>query len=104
MIRRPPRSTLFPYTTLFRSRSVPGENYVPFIQTDVAVNPGNSGGPLFNMAGEGIGINSQIFSRPRGFIGGSFALPIDVARNVQGQLIKTRPRVPGPLRVAIPGR
>src|SRR5437870_1786785 len=73
------------------SRSVPGENnYVPFIQTDVAVNPGNSGGPLFNMAGEVIGINSQIFSRTGGFMGVSFASPIDLARNVGDRLVKTR--------------
>src|ERR1700745_3269013 len=71
------------------ARSVPGENYVPFIQTDVPVNPGNSGGPLFNMAGEVIGINSQIFSRTGGFMGVSFAIPIDVARDVGEQLIKT---------------
>ncbi|HEY6355182.1 MAG TPA: trypsin-like peptidase domain-containing protein, partial [Burkholderiaceae bacterium] len=71
------------------SRSLQGENYVPFIQTDVAVNPGNSGGPLFNMAGEVIGINSQIFSRTGGFMGLSFAIPIDVAKNVEEQLIRT---------------
>src|SRR5256884_3556225 len=85
------------------SRSVPGENYVPFIQTDVAVNPGNSGGPLFNMAGEGIGINSQIFSRTRGFLGASFAIPIDVGRNVAEPLIKTGPVGRRRLGVAIPG-
>lgn len=83
------------------SRSVPGENYVPFIQTDVAVNPGNSGGPLFNMAGEVIGINSQIFSRTGGFMGVSFAIPIDVARNVEEQLIKTGRVVRGRIGVAI---
>src|SRR5216117_237252 len=71
------------------SRSVPGENnYVPFIQTDVAVNPGNSGGPLFNMAGEVIGINSQIFSRTGGYMGLSFAVPIDVAMKVKNDLQK----------------
>ncbi len=64
------------------SRSLPSDNYVPFIQTDVAVNPGNSGGPLFNLAGEVICINSQIFSRTGGYMGVSFAIPIDVARNV----------------------
>jgi serine protease Do len=84
------------------SRSVPGENnYVPFIQTDVAVNPGNSGGPLFNMAGEVIGINSQIFSRTGGFMGVSFAIPIDVARNVGEQLIKTGRVVRGRIGVVI---
>jgi serine protease Do len=84
------------------SRSVPGENnYVPFIQTDVAVNPGNSGGPLFNMAGEVIGINSQIFSRTGGFMGVSFAIPIDVARNVEEQLIKTGRVVRGRIGVVI---
>jgi serine protease Do len=83
------------------ARSVPGENYVPFIQTDVPVNPGNSGGPLFNMAGEVIGINSQIFSRTGGFMGVSFAIPIDVARNVEEQLIKTGHVVRGRIGVTI---
>ncbi|MBL8489396.1 MAG: DegQ family serine endoprotease [Rhodocyclaceae bacterium] len=69
-----------------KGRSLPQENYVPFIQTDVAINPGNSGGPLFNMRGEVIGINSQIYSRTGGFMGLSFAIPIDVAMEIQGQL------------------
>lgn len=67
-------------------RALPQENYVPFIQTDVAVNPGNSGGPLFNMKGEVVGINSQIISRSGGFMGLSFAIPIDVAMDVAEQL------------------
>jgi len=71
------------------SRSMPGSNYAPFIQTDVAVNPGNSGGPLFNLNGEVVGINSQIFSRSGGYMGLSFAIPIDVASNVQTQLVST---------------
>ena len=66
-----------------------GGNYTPFIQTDVAVNPGNSGGPLFNMNGEVVGINSQIYSRTGGYMGVSFAIPIDVASNVKDQLVKT---------------
>ncbi|MBI2318301.1 MAG: DegQ family serine endoprotease [Betaproteobacteria bacterium] len=69
-----------------KGRNLPQENLVPFIQTDVAVNPGNSGGPLFNMKGEVIGINSQIYSRTGGFMGLSFAIPIDVAMEVQSQL------------------
>lgn len=69
-----------------KGRSLPQENFVPFIQTDVAINPGNSGGPLFNMSGEVVGINSQIYSRSGGFMGISFAIPIDVAMEVQGQL------------------
>ena len=71
------------------SRAMPGGNYTPFIQTDVAVNPGNSGGPLFNMNGEVVGINSQIYSRTGGYMGVSFAIPIDVASGVKDQLIKT---------------
>ncbi len=69
-----------------KGRSLPQENYVPFIQTDVAINPGNSGGPLFNLAGEVVGINAQIYSRTGGFMGLSFAIPIDVAVNVADQL------------------
>jgi serine protease Do len=71
-------------------RSMPGEDgLVPFIQTDVAVNPGNSGGPLFNLNGEVVGINSQIYSRSGGWMGLSFAIPIDVANNVREQLVST---------------
>lgn len=69
-----------------KGRSLPQEDYVPFIQTDVAINPGNSGGPLFNMRGEVVGINSQIYSRSGGYMGVSFAIPIDVAMNIQNQL------------------
>jgi len=69
-----------------KGRSLPQENFVPFIQTDVAINPGNSGGPLFNMRGEVVGVNSQIYSRTGGFMGLSFAIPIDVALDVQKQL------------------
>ena len=70
-----------------KARSLPDENYVPFLQTDVAVNPGNSGGPLFNMNGEVVGINSQIFSRTGGYMGLSFAIPIDVAMQVRDELL-----------------
>lgn len=67
-------------------RSLPNENYVPFIQTDVAINPGNSGGPLFNLNGEVVGINSQIYTRSGGFMGVSFAIPMNVAMEVADQL------------------
>lgn len=71
-----------------KGRSLPDEmgNYVPFIQTDVAINPGNSGGPLFDLKGKVVGINSQIFTRSGGFMGLSFAIPIDVAMEVVEQL------------------
>lgn len=69
-----------------KGRALPQENFVPFIQTDVAINPGNSGGPLFNMKGEVVGINSQIYSRTGGYMGVAFAIPIDVAMEVQSQL------------------
>ncbi len=69
-----------------KGRSLPGGNYVPFIQTDVAINPGNSGGPLFNMEGKVVGINSQIYSRTGGFMGLSFAIPMDVVMNVVEQI------------------
>lgn len=67
-------------------RTLPRDAYVPFIQTDVAINPGNSGGPLFNLDGEVVGINSQIFTRSGGFMGLSFAIPINVAMDVADQL------------------
>jgi serine protease Do len=75
-----------------KGRNLPSENYVPFIQTDVAINPGNSGGPLFNLDGKVVGVNSQIYSRSGGFMGLSFAIPIEMAMNVAEQL-KTRGRV-----------
>jgi len=84
-----------------KGRSLPQENYVPFIQTDVAINPGNSGGPLFNMRGEVVGINSQIYSRSGGYMGVSFAIPIDVAMEVQSQLRATGKVSRGRLGVVI---
>lgn len=69
-----------------KGRNLPNDNYVPFIQTDVAINPGNSGGPLFNLKGEVVGINSQIFTRSGGFMGLSFAIPMEVALDVSDQL------------------
>ncbi len=69
-----------------KGRNLPNDNYVPFIQTDVAINPGNSGGPLFNLKGEVVGINSQIFTRSGGFMGLSFAIPLEVALDVTEQL------------------
>lgn len=67
-------------------RSLPTDTYVPFIQTDVAINPGNSGGPLFNLDGEVVGVNSQIYSRSGGFMGVSFAIPINIVMDVVSQL------------------
>jgi serine protease Do len=83
------------------ARNLPSENYVPFIQTDVAVNPGNSGGPLFNVKGEVVGINSQIFSQTGGYMGLSFAIPIDIAMNVEQQIVKTGHVVRGRIGVTI---
>src|SRR5690606_40797844 len=75
----------------YMGRSLPSEEgqYVSFIQTDVAINPGHSGGPLFNLKGEVVGINSQIFTSNGGSIGLSFAIPVDVAKNEVGQLRET---------------
>ena len=86
-----------------KGRSLPDETYVPFIQTDVAVNPGNSGGPLFNLNGEVVGINSQIFSRTGGYQGVSFAIPIDVAMHVQQELVASGHVTRGWLGVGIQG-
>ena len=84
-----------------KGRNLPNENYVPFIQTDVPINPGNSGGPLFNMDGEVIGINSQIFTRSGGFMGLSFAIPIDIAMDVVAQLKQKGKVVRGWLGVVV---
>jgi serine protease Do len=84
-----------------KSRSLPDGSYVPFIQTDVAVNPGNSGGPLFNMAGEVIGINSQIYSRSGGYQGLSFAIPIELATHIQQQIVTSGKAQRGKLGVTI---
>jgi serine protease Do len=72
-----------------KARSLPNDSAVPFIQTDVAVNPGNSGGPLFNARGEVVGINSQIYSRSGGYQGVSFAIPVEVAMRVKNQIVAT---------------
>jgi serine protease Do len=84
-----------------KGRSLPDDGYVPFIQTDVAVNPGNSGGPLLNTRGEVVGINSQIYSRSGGYQGLSFAIPIDVAVQVKDQIVATGRAVHGRLGVAV---
>ena len=84
-----------------KSRSLPDDTYVPFIQTDVPVNPGNSGGPLFNLQGEVIGINSMIYSQTGGFQGLSFSIPINVAMKVEGALIKDGHVNRGKIGVAI---
>jgi serine protease Do len=72
-----------------KGRSLPGDAYVPFIQTDAAVNPGNSGGPLFDAAGNVVGINAQIYSQTGGYQGLSFAIPIDVALHAKDQIVAT---------------
>lgn len=84
-----------------KGRSLQQENFVPFIQTDVAINPGNSGGPLFNMKGDVVGINSQIYSRSGGYMGLSFAIPIDVAMEVANQLRATGKVTRGRIGVVI---
>ena len=84
-----------------KGRSLPDENFVPFIQTDVAVNPGNSGGPLLNLNGEVVGINSAIYSRTGGYMGVSFAIPIEVALDVSRQLQQTGKVTRGRLGVQI---
>ena len=84
-----------------KGRSLPDDSFVPFIQTDAAVNPGNSGGPLFNSRGEVVGINSQIFSHTGGYQGVSFAIPIDVAIKVKDQIVATGKATHARLGVAI---
>ncbi|HNQ03303.1 MAG TPA: DegQ family serine endoprotease [Thiobacillaceae bacterium] len=84
-----------------KARALPDEAYVPFIQTDVAVNPGNSGGPLFNLRGEVVGINSQIYSQTGGYQGLSFAIPIDVALKVKDQILHDGKVTRGRLGVGI---
>jgi len=84
-----------------KSRSLPGEAYIPFIQTDVPINPGNSGGPLFDLSGRVIAINSMIYSKTGGYQGLSFAIPIDVALDVKDQLLKTGHMSRGRLGVSV---
>ena len=86
-----------------KGRALPDETYVPFIQTDMAVNPGNSGGPLFDLNGDVIGINSQIYSRTGGYMGLSFAIPIDIAMDVASQLQRSGQGDARPYRRADPG-
>lgn len=84
-----------------KARSLPGDGSVPFIQTDVAVNPGNSGGPLFDSSGAVVGVNSQIYSRTGGYQGVSFSIPIDVALNVKDQIVATGKAVHARLGVTV---
>jgi serine protease Do len=84
-----------------KTRTLPNGGYVPFIQTDVAINPGNSGGPLLNLAGEVVGINSQIYSQSGGYMGLSFAIPIDLAMEVEAQLVQHGKVARGRLGVAV---
>jgi len=85
------------------ARALPDGTYVPFIQTDVAVNPGNSGGPLFNLKGEVIGVNAQIYSRTGGYQGLSFAIPVDIAAKVMDQLVQHGKVTRGRIGVTIQG-
>jgi len=84
-----------------KGRSLPGDGYVPFIQTDAAVNPGNSGGPLFNAAGQVVGINSQIYSNSGGYQGVAFAIPINLAERVKDQIVATGKVTHGRLGVEV---
>lgn len=84
-----------------KERSLPDENYLPFLQTDAAINPGNSGGPLFNASGEVLGINTQIYSRSGGYMGISFAIPIDYALKIAQKLQKDGQFVHGRIGAAI---
>ena len=84
-----------------KGRSLPDDSNVPFIQTDVAVNPGNSGGPLFNTRGEVVGINSQIYSQSGGYQGLSFAIPIEVASKIKDQILSTGKVVHAKLGVTV---
>src|SRR5258705_11262061 len=84
-----------------KGRSLPDEMYVPFIQTDVAVNPGNSGGPLLNLQGEVVGVNSMIYSGTGGYMGVSFAIPIEGAMEGSKQLQAQGKVVRGRIGIAI---
>ncbi|MBN3793159.1 trypsin-like peptidase domain-containing protein, partial [Burkholderia sp. Ac-20353] len=84
-----------------KSRSLPGESYIPFIQTDVPINPGNSGGPLFDLNGRVIAINSMIYTKTGGYQGLAFAIPIDLALDVKDQLLRTGKVTRGRLGVAV---
>ncbi|RQS69259.1 Do family serine endopeptidase [Burkholderia sp. Bp8963] len=84
-----------------KSRSLPGESYIPFIQTDVPINPGNSGGPLFDLSGRVIAINSMIYTKTGGYQGLAFAIPIDLALDVKDQLLRTGKVTRGRLGVAV---
>jgi len=84
-----------------KGRTLPGDGYVPFIQTDAAVNPGNSGGPLFDSSGKVVGINAQIYSNSGGYQGVAFAIPINVAVQIKDQIVKTGKVLHGRLGVEV---